>query len=193
LVLGTSGVVAKILALPVFCMAIIVTRLVSFRLPPSWAAFETALMVKCLLLLAAAVMAIAWGPFSDGDSVRAVIMGMTLVAAMAIQNAAHRIHLSSAPPSTLMTGTTTQMMIDVADMIRGISGPARDAIKTRLRHMGAAVAGFVIGAATGAWLFHSLSVWCFVLPPLIALLSRITANSSPSAPGSTPVPRTATT
>jgi uncharacterized membrane protein YoaK (UPF0700 family) len=183
LVLGTSGVVAKLLALPVFCLVIIVTRLLSFRLPPSWAAFETALTLKCLLLLAAAVMAIAWGPFSDGNGLQAIIMGMTLVAAMAIQNAAHRIHLSSAPPSTLMTGTTTQIMIDVADMIRGVSGTARDTTKSRLRHMGAAVAGFVSGAATGALLFHSVSVWCFALPPLIALLSRITANSSPSAAG----------
>jgi uncharacterized membrane protein YoaK (UPF0700 family) len=39
-----------------------------------------------------------------------------LVAAMAIQNAAHRIHLGSAPPSTVMT--TTQIMIDLADMIQ---------------------------------------------------------------------------
>jgi uncharacterized membrane protein YoaK (UPF0700 family) len=192
LVLGTSGVVAKLLALPVFCLVIIVTRLLSFRLPPGWAAFKTALTLKFLLLLAAAVMAIAWGPFNDGDGIQAIILGMTLVAAMAIQNAAHRIHLSSAPPSTLMTGTTTQIMIDVADMIRGVSGAARDATKSRLRHMGAAVAGFVSGAATGALLFHSVSVWCFVLPPVIALLSRITANSSPSAPGA-PVPRTATT
>jgi len=29
---------------------------------------------------------------------------MVLIAAMAMQNAAHRIHLGSAPPSTLMTG-----------------------------------------------------------------------------------------
>jgi hypothetical protein len=30
---GTSDVVAKLLALPVFCMMIVMTRLVSFKLP----------------------------------------------------------------------------------------------------------------------------------------------------------------
>jgi uncharacterized membrane protein YoaK (UPF0700 family) len=48
---------------------------------------------------------------------------MTLVSAMAIQNAVHRIHLGTAPPTTLMTGTTTQMMIDIADVIRGRPKP----------------------------------------------------------------------
>jgi uncharacterized membrane protein YoaK (UPF0700 family) len=43
---------------------------------------------------------------------------MVLIAATAIQNAAHRVHLGSAPPSTLMTATTTQIMIDLADMLQ---------------------------------------------------------------------------
>jgi len=59
LVFGTSGVVAKLLALPVFCMVIIVTRLVSFKLPPRWPVFETMLTLQLFLLLVAAVLAIA--------------------------------------------------------------------------------------------------------------------------------------
>jgi uncharacterized membrane protein YoaK (UPF0700 family) len=49
-----------------------------------------------------------YGPIphlKNGDAWQAVVTGMVLVAA--IQNAAHRIHLGNAPPSTLMTGTTT--------------------------------------------------------------------------------------
>src|SRR5258707_11531715 len=117
LVFGTSGVVAKLLALPVFCMVIIVTRLVSFILPPRWPVLETMLTLKLLLLLVAAALAIALGPFANGDSAPAIILGMALVSAMAIQNAVQRIHLGAAPPTTLMTGTTTQMMIDIADVV----------------------------------------------------------------------------
>src|SRR5882757_10069640 len=87
LVFGTSGIVAKLLALPVFCMVIIVTRLVSFNLPASWPVFETMLTLQLFLLLVAAVLAIAMGPFANGDGAPAIIMGMTLVASMAIQNA----------------------------------------------------------------------------------------------------------
>jgi uncharacterized membrane protein YoaK (UPF0700 family) len=135
LVFGTSGVVAKLLALPVFCMVVIVTRLVSSSLPARWPVLETILTLKLLLLLVAAVLAIAMGPFATGDGAPAIIVGMTLVSAMAIQNAVHRIHLGAAPPTTIMTGTTTQMMIDIADMIRGVPGVARDAIRSRLGRM----------------------------------------------------------
>nr|WP_246563155.1 DUF1275 family protein [Bradyrhizobium liaoningense] len=63
------------------------------------------------LLIVGAALAIRFGPFHDGDSWQAVLTGMVLVAAMAVQNAIHRVYLGSAPPSTLMTGTTTQIMI----------------------------------------------------------------------------------
>ncbi len=192
LVFGTSGVVAKLLALPVFCMVIIVTRLVSFNLPARWPVLETMLTMKLLLLLVAAVLAIAMGPFANGDGAPAITMGMTLVSAMAIQNAAQRIHLGATPPTTLMTGTTTQIMIDIADMIRGVPGVARDATKSRLRRMCVAVASFAVGAAAGALLFHAIGSWCFALPPVVAFLARIAAKSCLTAPTGTPVPQSAT-
>src|SRR5580658_5361645 len=103
LVFGTSGVVAKLLALPMFCVVVIVTRLVSPNLPERWTVLETILTLMLLLLLVAAVLAIAMGPFATGDGAPAIIVGMPLVSAMAIQNAAHRIHLGAAPPTTIMT------------------------------------------------------------------------------------------
>jgi uncharacterized membrane protein YoaK (UPF0700 family) len=192
LVFGTSGVVAKLLALPVFCIVIIVTRLVGSILPLRWPVLETMLTLKLLLLLVAAILAIAMGPFVNGDGAPATIMGMTLVSAMAIQNALHRIHMSATPPTTLMTGTTTQMMIDIADMIRGVPGAAGDAMRSRLRRMSVAVASFAAGAAAGALLFHAIGSWCFVLPPGVALLARITAKSSLAAPTGTPGPHSVT-
>src|ERR1700676_2180816 len=193
LVFGTSGVVAKLLALPMFCVVIIVTRLVSFYLPARWPVLETMLTLKLLLLLVAAVLAIAIGPFANGDGATAIIMGMTLVSAMAIQNAAQRIHLGSAPPTTLMTGTTTQIMLDIADMIRGAPGVARDAIRSRLRRMCVAVVSFAVGAAAGALLFNAIGSWCFGLPPVVAFLARITAKSSLTAPTGTPGPQSTIT
>jgi uncharacterized membrane protein YoaK (UPF0700 family) len=192
LVLGTSGIVAKLLALPVFCMMIIVTRLVSLKLPARWPIFETMLTLQLLLLLIAAILAIAMGPFTNGDGALAIIVGMILVAAMAIQNAANRIHLSAAPPTTIMTGTTTQMMIDLADLIRGVPGVAGDALRSRLRRMGVAVVSFAAGAAAGALLFKAIGSWCFALPPVVAFLARITAKSSLNAPSVTPGPQSAT-
>jgi uncharacterized membrane protein YoaK (UPF0700 family) len=193
LVFGTSGVIAKLLALPVFCIVIIATRLVSFKLPPRWPVFETMLTLKLLLLLLAAVLAIAMGPFTNGDSGPAIILGMTLVSAMAIQNVVNRIHLGAAPPTTIMTGTTTQIMIDIADVLRGAPGAAPDAVRSRLRRMCVAVASFAAGAAAGAALFHLIGSWCFALPPIVAFLTRITASSSGATPAGAPGPQSSAT
>ena len=174
---GTSGVLTKLLALPVFCIVVIVTRLVSHGFPGrGWAALPTMLTLKLLLLIAGAILAIRFGPFKDGDSGLAMVTGLTLVAAMAIQNAAHRTHLGTTPPSTIMTGTTTQLMIDVADAVHGLSPDKRDATRERMRAMGLAVATFAIGAALAAFLFHTVGTWCFAVAPTVALATRLLAT-----------------
>ena len=91
---------------------------------------------------------------------------MVLVSAMAIQNAVHRIHLGTAPPTTLMTGTTTQLMIDVADVIHRLSPDTREATRLRMRRMFLAVLTFAAGAAAAALLFSSIGTWFFVVPPV---------------------------
>ena len=168
LVLGTSGAIAKLLALPMFCVFVIATRLLSLALlHHNLPALKIILAVKLVLLIAGAVLAIRFGPFADGDASPAVVTGMVLVAAMAIQNAAHRIHLGSAPPSTLMTGTTTQIMIDLADMLRGPTAQS-DGSGRRLAGMSTNVLAFALGCATAALLYARFGVWCFLVPPLLA-------------------------
>jgi uncharacterized membrane protein YoaK (UPF0700 family) len=170
LVLGTSGAVAKLLALPVFCVVVIATRLLSSALSHAKRpALKPVLGLEVILLAAGAGLAIHFGPFSNGDAWQAVVTGMVLVAAMAIQNAAHRIHLGTAPPSTLMTGTTTQIMIDLADMLQtprpeiaGRQGP-------RLLGMSTNIAIFAAGCAAAALLYARVGVWCFVAPPLFGI------------------------
>ena len=134
LALGTSGAVAKLLALPVFCGVVIAVRLLSSLLSRQVrAVFEIMLVLKMILLIVGAALAVRFGPFHDGDSWQAILTGMVLVAAMAIQNAIHRIYLGGAPPTTLMTGTTTQIMIDLADLI--LPGGAKSQSNARLTKM----------------------------------------------------------
>ncbi len=140
------------------------------------------LTIKLILLMIGAILAIRLGPFTNQDGWAALATGLTFVAAMAIQNAAHRIHLAAAPPSTLMTGTTTQMMIDVADTIRGLPADKRVAARSRLRSMGTAVGCFAAGAASAALLFSAAGMWCFAVPPVVALMARVVARSAPAAP-----------
>src|SRR6204780_854295 len=170
LVLGTSGAVAKLLALPVFCIVVIAIRLLSSALlRRKLPALRIILSLKVVLLVAGAILAIHLGPFKNGDAWQAVVTGMVLVAAMAIQNAAHRIHLGTAPPSTLMTGTTTQIMIDLADMIQAPKPENAASPRPRLLGMSVNIAVFAAGCAAAALLYARVGVWCFVVPPLLGI------------------------
>jgi uncharacterized membrane protein YoaK (UPF0700 family) len=177
LVLGTSGAVAKLLALPVFCAVVVATRVAGSALERRGRpALRAMLALKLVLLVLGAALAIGLGPFAQGDSAGAIVTGMVLVAAMAIQNAVSRIHLGNAPPTTLMTGSTTQMMIDLADLLDGVAPEAREAARGRLARLAASVAAFAAGCAVGAALYHFAGPWCFAVPPLLALAALASAG-----------------
>ena len=174
LVLGTSGVIAKLSALPVFCLVVALTRLASRGLfVRGLPALRLLLGVKLLLLTLGAVMAVHFGPFADGDARTALGTGMVLVAAMAIQNGVHRIHLGSAPPTTLMTGSTTQIMIDLADLAAGLPAEKRSQVRGRLVRTATNVGAFALGCAAAAFAYTECGVWCFVAPPVLALLALL--------------------
>lgn len=174
LVHGTSGALSKLLALPVFCAVVILARWLSAKLPDlGLPVLRTMLVIEALLLAGGAGVAVRFGPFADSDSSLAMLIGMALVAAMAVQNGLHRVHLSSAPPSTLMTGTTTQIMIDVADLLRGLPPQEAPAARARLQHMSVTVAVFATGCAAAALTYMWMGVWCFVIPPVLALCAIV--------------------
>lgn len=169
-VFGTSGTVTKVLALPVFCLTVFLVRLLSQRLKSAEpGALRRLLILQFILLSAGGALAIYFGPFANADQLPAIITGLLMVAAMATQNAAHRLHLSGTPPSTVMTLTTTQIMLDVADMVQRPPPESRAAIRSRLQRFGLSVVMFALGCAGAALVYARLSVWCFLLPPLLGL------------------------
>jgi len=176
LVLGSSGTLAKILALPTFCLAVLISRLIGLRLRAAGRpALRSVLTLQFLLLIVAAAIAVWAGPFDDPDVGAALALGMILVTAMALQNAAHRVHLSHTPPSTVMTGSTTQIMLDLGDMIHGLPPEKAATIRTRLKGMTASVVLFGTGCGLAALLFVEIGMWCFCVLPFLgacALMMR---------------------
>jgi uncharacterized membrane protein YoaK (UPF0700 family) len=175
LVLGTSGAIAKLLALPVFCVVIVIARLTSYWLMARhYPVLKTMLWVQVALLACAAVLLACCGPFPAGDRWQAILTGMTLIGAMAIQNAAHRIHLRRAPPTTMMTGNITQAMIDVADMLADGTTETKASTKLQMVTMLKSAVAFATGCAMAATAFGWLGSLCFSLPPVFGLLSLAT-------------------
>lgn len=174
LISGSSGTLAKLLALPTFCIVIVVARLMSIGLrQKGLPTLHTLLGLQVLLLGVAAGLALSFGPFPNGDGMPALGMGLMLVAAMAIQNAVQRMELGSAPPSTVMTMTTTQIMIDVADMMQSMPDEKRRVMRERLIRMGTSVIAFATGCALAALLYAKAGVYCFLVPPALALATTL--------------------
>jgi uncharacterized membrane protein YoaK (UPF0700 family) len=183
---GTSGAVAKLIALPVFCLAVMASRIYSTHHTQSPVrATSHLLAAKFLLLLVSAILAISWGPFVNGDSSSALVTGMTLVLAMGIQNAIHRMHMSSSPPTTLMTGSTTQTVLDIADLLFPRPESDRQALLQRIRLLAPTILAFAIGCLAAAALFRLVGLWLFTVPPLMSLFAwHVHSRSYGSSAGS---------
>lgn len=181
LVLGTSGVLTKMLAIPVFIVVVALARLAGNRLAdrkrrpmPALLAAQTALLLLFLLL------AVGLGPFSDGDSPAAMLAGLVGVTAMAIQNAVQRIHLSAEPPSTILTGTTTQFAIDLTDFLTGRSSMTSDAARHRFLSLARAILAFGAGSLTAAASFHLVGLSCLAIAVVVsAAVAVLKANEPP--------------
>lgn len=171
----SSGTLPKILAIPVFSLVVICARLLHYKLESlGRPVLRTLFLVELILLIVGAWLAWVLGPFPDADNIGTVVVGMIFVTAMALQNAVHRVHLSYAPPSTLMTGTTTQIMLDLADKWHGgLSEEQAATINSRLIRFSVNVAVFAFGCGCGALLFAVVSVKCFALLPIIAALAYV--------------------
>jgi uncharacterized membrane protein YoaK (UPF0700 family) len=179
LVLGVSGLVSKLLALPVFALFVALTRVLGLWLAGQGRAVMPVLLWAMFgLLVAFGALALVFGPFGDPDTGIAVLTGMVGVAAMAIQNALQRLHLGTAPPTTLMTGNTTQVVIDVVDLVRGAAEPAA---LGRLGRMGWAVVGFAAGCLLAAVLIRAVGMGAFVVPPLFAAAALLAERGASAA------------
>jgi uncharacterized membrane protein YoaK (UPF0700 family) len=179
LVYGTSGAVGKLLALPVFCIVVAFVRVLGTWLTAQRRP-ELALLlgVQTALLAAGAGFALAFGPFADGDSASALLTGLTLVAAMAVQNGVHRLFLGTLPPATLMTGNTTQLVIDLVDWLRGAAADTTPALRQRLQRLAGSVLSFAFGCAVAAGAFFVAPKACFLLPPCLALAAVFAAAAT---------------
>jgi uncharacterized membrane protein YoaK (UPF0700 family) len=169
LVLGTHGVIAKMLALPEFIMVVASARLAAAALIARQLPALRVLIVGQVILLAAFfATGVALGPFPDSDVPAALVTGFAGVAAMAIQNVVQRVHLASLPPTTLMTGNTTQATLDAIDLLRRAGDAQSSAIRARLFTTVRSILFFAAGCATAAVLYARIGFWSLALPVVVA-------------------------
>jgi uncharacterized membrane protein YoaK (UPF0700 family) len=168
LVQGSHGIVGKILALPEFIVVIALARLAGMALRArKLPVLRTLLAVKVMLLAGFFALAVRFGPFPDANTPAALLTGFIGIAAMAVQNALQRVHLSALPPTTLMTGSTTQATLDAVDLLAGVEPAQRAAIRTRFGRLSLAILYFAAGCASAALLYALAGFWCLAVPVIV--------------------------
>jgi uncharacterized membrane protein YoaK (UPF0700 family) len=138
------------------------------------------LWAKVGLLFVFFAMAVTFGPFANADSPAALLTGFAGIAAMALQNAVQRVHLSGLPPTTLMTGSTTQATIDAVDLISGGDPEHAAAIRTRFGRLSLSIMYFAAGCAASATLYWLIGFWNLGVAVLVgaaAALMRLEAET----------------
>jgi uncharacterized membrane protein YoaK (UPF0700 family) len=185
LVMGTHGVVAKLIALPEFIAVVALARLAGVALRArGLPALPVLLVAKVCFLLAFFLLAVALGPFPNSDAPAALLTGFAGIAGMAVQNAVQRVHFAHIPPTTLMTGNTTQAVLDAVDLLRGAEANNAAAVRTRFTHTLRGIVWFAVGCGVAALLYYWVGFWCLALPVAVgaatAILRDETAATAPA-------------
>jgi uncharacterized membrane protein YoaK (UPF0700 family) len=182
LVHGSHGIIGKVLALPEFIVVIVLARLAGTALRVrKLPVLRLLLSAKVVLLLCFFLLAVIFGPFPDANTPAALLTGFAGIAAMALQNALQRVHMPTQPPSTLMTGTTTQATIDAVDLLSGVEPAQRATIRARFGKLTMAILYFAAGCACAAILYALVGFWCLALAVLVGFAASIMRIDDPVA------------
>ncbi len=174
LVFGTHGVIAKLLALPEFIVVVALARLAGAALTVrGLPALRLLLAAKVLLLLVFFALAVLLGPFPNTDTAAGLLTGFAGVSAMAIQNAVQRVHLASLPATTIMTGNTTQAVLDAVDLLRGVKTDEAAAVRARLGRTLGSILYFACGCGVAATLYLWIGFWCLAVPVAVGAASAL--------------------
>lgn len=177
LVAASTGVLAKLLALPVFILAVAATRVIALALERrNLQAMRPLLLIEAALLVAFAVTGALLSPLGSPDGARAIVVGMLGVAAMGVQNGVGRLVIGHLAATTVMTVNVAQAAIDLTDRLFGIG--RTEAATARLRRTLPTVLAFAVGALSGAFAVAAISFWCALLPVIVLVGLALTHGSN---------------
>lgn len=169
-----GDVLPKILALPVFILAVALTvKAVDALRRAGRAPVAPLLYAEAALLIACAGVALALGAAPNASAPAALVPGILATVAMGLQNGLMRLELSALPSTTVMTINVTQSAIDVTTMLGRRADPAaaakRDEAKRRFARMWPPILAFTAGAAAGAAGYALMGLSALALPAFVCI------------------------
>jgi uncharacterized membrane protein YoaK (UPF0700 family) len=184
LVTNNDGFLIKVLAIPAFFAAAVLTTVIVRRFGVGdRRALMTALALEAALLAGLALVGV-----SASSTTAASIAGLFDLSAMGVQSALGRLLLAQYGSTNVMTTNTTQLAIDLTECLLPPLRDQRDSLgqaaagsralaRGRLARLAPIVFGFVAGTAAGGLAYTSIGLNCVVLAiGIIAALAVWTAK-----------------
>jgi uncharacterized membrane protein YoaK (UPF0700 family) len=169
---GGAAPVAPMLSVPVFIVALGVTRLLVGGLDSiGRASLRPLLLLQLLLLAGFLVVCVSAGPRIDPDAPVAIVAGMLGVSAMAVQNALVQISLKGAPSTAVMTTNITRFMMDVGGVMFGREAAVVAKARSRAKSNWPPILGFAVGSGLGAACEAVIGLRSLALPTGLALVA----------------------
>jgi uncharacterized membrane protein YoaK (UPF0700 family) len=171
-----QGAVTKVLAIPVFLLATMVTTVLAVvlerrgRAPLAWV-----LGIECLALTSFLAVLLIGAPLSNPNEAAVVIASLLGLFAMGTQSAAVRLLMRGVASTNVMTTNTTQFAIDATEWVLASRASRRSPTDTavaaayaaagaRLVRLAAIMLGFLLGTAAGTVAYVTTGVWGLLLP-----------------------------
>lgn len=162
LVDSNAGFTVKVLAIPVFILAgMVTTCIVRLSDEKGRPALMPALCVEALLLIGLTITGLM-------DAAQLTpIPALFGLAAMGVQSAAAHLLLSGYGSTNVMTTNTTQLSIDLTNSI------LNRRLEPKVAQTGLIMLGFLVGVIVGAVAFKSVGLVCLLLAVAIVLALAI--------------------
>jgi uncharacterized membrane protein YoaK (UPF0700 family) len=162
---------ARVVALWMFLFlagAFVSSLIVSFIGRNQRFSYVIPILIELVILLGVALLGYRY----DHTLVGKEIFAGSLLFAMGLQNSLVSIVSGSVVRTTHLTGTFTDLGIEVAQFIKKDNEDSA-ALKTRIKLRVAIIFFFMCGALAGAYIFHYFSFHAFLVPPSILLFTLI--------------------
>jgi uncharacterized membrane protein YoaK (UPF0700 family) len=181
----TETTITRLLMLPTFMVAVALTSLLArYARARNWSVFAVLLTAEAIALGVFLFIGITLSPalLLDVQEEYILPIGMAGVVAMAIQNALMKESkgvFKSYIPTTVMTGNTTQLTIDLVQYVSAklakpsdsMPDPAAEAEEAleRLGRFFPVIAGFALGGFGAAYFILVSETWWSLIFPLIVI------------------------
>ena len=176
---GGAGIWIKLAAIPLFILTVLITKALIDRSEHKHRTLSLLFLFEGLFLVAFMFAGVGFEPFDNPSTVHVAITGGLGLIALAIRNTSSKTLIKHISPSTMMTGNTTQLGIDLSNYLRNRTAAHKQAVVKSF----SIVFGFVVGAFLGAFLYVKLDFWSvafFVVP--IFYLSYLAAQQRFKSP-----------